>query len=102
MTGWSDTFMQGPPAVQHRHRAGLQLAEAILPSCQPAWGAIQDYVTFLTYGRGGRWSSRGNAANGRFTHFIIWNEVGPALFFVQEDVLRSGMHGCCNDLQATL
>ena len=36
---------------------------------------MQDFATFLTYGRGGRWSSKGAAANGGFTHFIVYNEV---------------------------
>ena len=34
---------------------------------------------FLSYGRQGRWSQAYAAANGRFTHFVLGNEVGSSL-----------------------
>ena len=36
---------------------------------------LQDFITFLTYGRNARWSAHNAAATGRITHFIVGNEV---------------------------
>lgn len=37
--------------------------------------ALQDFCTFLSYGRYGRWSSANAGASGYISHFIVWNEV---------------------------